>query len=222
VVAALVAAAGLAGGTAVASERVFVAEAAPPPALKGVSAATLAQMGIQLSSAQSPLYCRVISAAVEHGLQPPGRTGCPVSRFTAEAAFRAAFPGWAGSGLGVSALAPASPPAGTVQDAVLVRASAPRQPLIGSDRLVWLFIVQGAFPVYRLRPVIACPTPLPACRGLLASSTELVFVDAENSRYLTALPVAVPGLGITIQGTSTASPPRLPVTRMPELPASTP
>ena len=226
--AALVAVAGLAGGTALASDRLFTTQAAAPPKLKGVSAATLAQMGILLSSAQSPLYCRVVAAAIEHGVQPPGRTGWPVSRGAAEATLREAFPGWSGSGLGVSALAPASSPSGTVQDAALVRASAPRQPLIGADRLVWLFVVQGAFPIYRMRPLIACPTPLAgtlprsACRGLLGGLTELVFVDAETSRYLTALPVAVSGGGVTIQGSATASARTLPFTRLPKVPTPRP
>ncbi len=227
-VVALVVAACLAGGTAVASDRLFSPQAAPPPELKGVSAATLSQMGILLNSARSPLYCGAVSAALEHGVQPPGRTGCPVSRVAAEATFKEAFPGWAGSGLGVSALAPASSPSGTVQDAALVRASAPRQPLIGADRLVWLFVVQGAFPVYRMRPLVACPTPLAgtvprsACRGLLGGLTELVFVDAETSRYLTALPVAVSGGGMTIQGTAAASPRTLPFVRTPQVPVSGP
>lgn len=199
VAATLVVAAGLAGGTAIVSDRVFSAQTAPPPTLKGVSAETLSQMGIRLSSAQAPLYCGVVSMAFDHGLQPPTRTGCPVSRVAAEAAFKDALPGWLGSGLGVAALAPANAPAGTVQDAALVRASAPRQPAIGRDRVVWLFVVQGAFPAYRMRPMIACPTPIagtlprPACRALAGSSTELVFVDAESSRYLTALPVTAPG-----------------------------
>jgi hypothetical protein len=228
VVAAVVTATGLAGGTAVASDRLFLAQAAPPPELKGVSAATLSQMGIVLNSAQSPLYCRVVSAAMEHGVQPPGRTGCPVSRYAAELTLKDAFPGWSGSGLGVSALAPASWPAGTVLDAALVRASAPRQPLLGSDHLVWLFVVQGAFLGNRIRPLVACATPVAGtlppsvCRGPLKSWAELVFVDAETSRFLTTLPVAVSGGGFTIQGSSTATPRRLPITRLPEVDGSGP
>ncbi|MBJ7615043.1 MAG: hypothetical protein DLM67_13885 [Candidatus Nephthysia bennettiae] len=213
--------ASLAGGTAVASDRLFSSRKAPPPALKGVSGETLAQMGIALSTAQPPPYCGLVSAAVEHGVQPPGRTGCPVSRSAAESAFRQAFPGWSRSGLGVSSLAPASSPAGTVQDAALVRASAPRQPLIGGDRLVWLFVVQGAFPIYRMRPLIACPAPLggaipgSGCRGMLRSLMELVFVDGETTQYLTALPVTVSAGGASIQGTSSASAQTLPFTRLP-------
>jgi hypothetical protein len=210
--------ASLAGGTAVAADRVFASREAAPPTLKGVSAATLAQMGIALDAAQSPPYCALVSAAVQRGLQPPGRTGCPVTRSAAEAAFRQAFPGWSRSGLGVSSLAPASSPAGTVQDAALVRASAPRQPLIGADRLAWLFVVQGAFPVYRIRPLIACPPlsgaiPRSACRGMLSALTELVFVDGETTQYLTALPVA--GGGVSAQGASAASAQTLPFTRLP-------
>jgi hypothetical protein len=221
VMGAAVVTASLAGGTAVASDRLFLSREAPPPALKGVSAATLAQMGIALSTAQPPPYCQLVSAAVEHGVQPPGRTGCPVSRPAAESAFRQAFPGWSRSGLGVSSLAPASSPAGTVLDAALVRASAPRQPLIGEDRLVWLFVVQGAFPIYRMRPLIACPAPLggairgSGCRGGLGSLMELVFVDGETTQYLTALPVTVSAGGASVQGASSASAQTLPFTRLP-------
>jgi hypothetical protein len=221
VLGAVVVAASLACGTAVASDRLFLSQEVPPPTLKGVSAATLAQMGIALSTAQSPPYCELVSAAIEHGVQPPGRTGCPVSRSAAETAFRQAFPGWSRSGLGVSSLAPASSPAGTVQDAALVRASAPRQPLIGADRLVWLFVVQGAFPVYRIRPLIGCP-PLvagailrSACLGMLGSLTELVFVDGETTQYLTALPVTVSAGGVSIQGASSTPTQTLPFTRLP-------
>jgi hypothetical protein len=226
VVGAAVVAASLAGGTAVASDQLFLSQEAPPPTLKGVSAPTLAQMGIALSTAQSPPYCRLVSAALEHGVQPPGRTGCPVSRSSAESAFRQAFPGWSRSGLGVSSLAPASSPAGTVQDAALVRASAPRQPLIGDDRLVWIFVVQGAFPIYRMRPLIACPAPLggaipgSGCRGMLGNLTELVFVDGETTQYLTALPLPVTASGglISVPGpssSSSASTQTLPFRRLP-------
>jgi hypothetical protein len=220
-VGAVVVAASLACGTAVASDRLYASHEASPPTLKGVSDSTLAQMGIALSTAQSPPYCQLVSAAVEHGVQPPGRTGCPVSRSTAETAFRQAFPGWSRSGLGVSSLALASSPAGTVQDAALVRASAPRQPLIGADRLVWLFVVQGAFPIYRVKPLVGCPAPLAgaiprsACRGMLGSLTELVFVDGETTQYLTALPVTLSGGGVSIQGAPGASAQTLPFTRLP-------
>jgi hypothetical protein len=221
VVGAAVLAASLAEGTAVASDRLYLSQEGPPPSLKGVSAATLTQMGIALSTAQSPPYCRLVSAAAEHGIGTPGPTGCPVSRSAAEASFRQAFPGWSASGLGVSALAPASSPAGAVQDAALVRVSAPRQPLIGSDRLAWLFVVQGAFPIYRLRPFIACPVPVAgaltrsACRGTPGSLTELVFVDGETTQYLTNLPITSSGGGASAQGGSSAAAQTLPFTRLP-------
>jgi hypothetical protein len=196
VLAAAVGAVALAGGTAMAADRVFLGSTARPPSLKGVSNSTLSQMGVTLSSAQAPAYCGVVSVAKEHGVSPPGKTGCPVSRETAEATFRRTLPGWAGSGLGAAAMAPANSPPGTVQDAVLVRASVPRQPAIGSDRLVWLFVVKGAFPPYRATPLV-CVSQVsgsisgPICRG--PSLTELVFVDAATSQYLTALPVGLQG-----------------------------
>jgi hypothetical protein len=198
VLAAVLGAAILAGGTAIAADQVFWTQTMPVPKLKGISAATLSQMGVSLRTAQLPPFCGLLSAANEHGIAAPDNTGCPVSRSTAQSTLGGSFPPGAGS------------PAPAVQDAVLARASAPRQPVIGSDRLVWLFVVQGAFPVYRMRPVISCPTPalggIPrsACRGLLGKLTELVFVDAQTSRYLTALPVGSSGGGVTMPGTATA------------------
>jgi hypothetical protein len=210
VLAGVLGAAILAGGTAIAADQVFWTQTMPVPKLKGISAATLSQMGVSVRTAQLPPFCGVLSAANEHGIAAPDNTGCPVSRSTAQATFGGSFPAGAGSNLGVSALTPAGSLAPAVQDAVLARASAPRQPVIGSDRLVWLFVVQGAFPVYRMRPVSSCPTPalggIPrsACRGLLGNLTELVFVDAQTSRYLTALPVGSSGGAVTMPGTATA------------------
>jgi hypothetical protein len=203
VLVAVVAAGALAGGTALAADRVF-RPSGEQPTLKGVSSATLYQMGVNLSSARAPAYCGVVSLASQHGFSVPGGTGCPVSRELAEAGFRKAFPS-APPGLGVSSLAPATPPGGTVLDAALVRAYVPGQPVIDRDRLVWLLVVQGAFPFYRLRPFAVCPTPgrtQPSlgCRGAMGSLTQLVFVDAETAQYLTALPLGLSSGAISIQG----------------------
>jgi hypothetical protein len=210
VLAAAVGAATLAGGTAIAADQAFSAQTMPAPKLKGVSAAALSQLQVSLRAAQLPPYCGVLSAADGHGIAAPANTGCPVSRSAAQAALGGSFPAGAGSSLGVSTFGPAGSTAAAVQDAVLARASAPRQPVIGSDRLVWLFVVQGAFPAYRMRPIVPCPAPplggVPrsACRGPLANLTELVFVDAQTSRYLAALPVGASAGPITIHGGATA------------------
>jgi hypothetical protein len=209
VLVAILAAGSLAGGTALAADRLFQ-PSADPPQLRGVPPSTLDRMGVSLSSARAPLYCGMVALGSQHGLSGPGRTGCPVSREAAEAGFRRAFPS-APPGFGVSSLAPAAPPGGAVRDAALVRASVPRQPLIGSDRMVWLLVVQGAFPFYRQRPFAACPTPLAApgapafaCRGPVGNVTELVFVDAETARYLAALPLGLPAGGISVQAPAPA------------------
>jgi hypothetical protein len=203
VLVAVVAAAALAGGTALAADRVFQ-PSGDQPNLKGVSSTTLSQMGVSLSSASAPAYCGVVSLASQHGFSALDPTGCPVSREAAEAGFRRAFPS-APPGLGVSSLAPATPPGGTVLDAALAKATVPRQPVIGRDRLVWLLVVQGAFPYYRLRPFAACrpasgsSTPALGCRGVMGNLTQLVFVDAENAQYLTALPLGLSAGGVSIQ-----------------------
>jgi hypothetical protein len=203
VLVAVVAAGALAGGTALAVDRVFQ-PSGDQPNLKGVSSATLNQMGVSLSSASAPAYCGAVSLASEHGFSAPARTGCPVGREAAEAGFRRAFPS-APPGLGVSSLAPATPPGGTVLDAALARATVFSQPVIGRDRLVWLLVVQGALPYYRLRPFAVCPAPKSSsptfgCRGVMGNFTQLVFVDAETAQYLTALPLGLSAGGISIQG----------------------
>ena len=204
---ALVAAAGLAGGTAFALDRTFQPGATAPPQLKGVPPSALAQMGVTLSAASAPVYCRALSLAGEHGFTPTDQTGCPISRAEAEAAFRRVFPG-VPPGLGVSSVAPATAPQATVQDAALVRASVPSQPLIGKDHLVWLLVVQTAYPYYRLRPFIACPVPVATiarpsaspCRRLGGTLTQLVFVDTAQARFLVALPLGLPPSAASIVG----------------------
>jgi hypothetical protein len=202
------AAGALAGGTALAADRVFQ-PSGDQPNLKGVPSATLYQMGVSVSSARAPAYCGVVSLASQHGLSAPGPIGCPVSRELAEAGFRRAFPS-APPGLGVSSLAPATAPGGSVLDAALVRATVPSQPVIGRDRLAWLLVVQGAFPFYRLRPFAVCrptqgsSTPAFGCRGVIGNLVQLVFVDAENAQYLTALPLGLSAGGVSIQGSAVA------------------
>lgn len=216
----MLAALALAAGTAVAADQVFLLRTAQAPNLKGISAATLSQMGVTLNAARLPPYCGALTSATEHGLVPPGNTGCAISRDAAQASFKRASPLGLGSGLSISALAPANSPAVTVQDAALVRASVPLQPAIGNDRLVWVFVARGALPVYRMRPIVACPVPaagaIPrsACRGSIGNLTELVFVDAQSSSYLAALPVISAGAAVPVPGTKPLSR-KPPVTREP-------
>ena len=202
---ALVAGAGLAGGTALALDRAFQPGGPQAPTLKGVPPSALTQMGVTLTTTSVPVYCNVISLAGQHGLSPQGETGCPISRAEAEAGFRRVFPG-APPGLGVSSVAPASNATASVKDAALVRASVPSQPLIGKDHLVWLLVVQAPYPYYRMQPFIACPGPAtsiarPAaspCRWLMGNLTQLVFVDAEQGQFLAVLPLGLPPTSASI------------------------
>jgi hypothetical protein len=220
-VAAALGASVLAGGTASAADQVFLAQTVPAPQLKGITADTLSEMGVSLHAAHLPPYCGLVSVAREHGITALDNAGCPVSRSRAQASFEDAFPGAAPSPPGSSLLAPVGPPTTTVLDTVLARASVPRQPLIGSDRLVWLFVVQGGLPIYRMRPLTACPSapggiPRSACRAPVGNLTQLVFVDAQTSRYLTALPVGLTGSGLMpVRGGAASTPRTVPLAGLP-------
>src|ERR1700736_775459 len=96
----------LAGGTALGVHRPIQPVSGPPPQLKTVPTSTLSRLGVTLAPAQTPPYCRLVSAAAERGLTVSSHSGCPIGRAAAEAAARSA----------ASAPAP---------EAVFARASAP-------------------------------------------------------------------------------------------------
>jgi hypothetical protein len=177
----------LAGGTALGVDRLIHPASGPPPQLKTVPTSTLSGLGVTLAPAQTPPYCRLVSAAAERGLTVSSHSGCPIGRAAAEAATRSA----------------ASDP---VQEAVFARASAPKVPVIGTDRLVWVVVVQPPSTLPQANPLFACPPAvllpgggLRPCGTFVRSFSSLVFVDAGSGQFLTSLQIVVPHKRVAVQ-----------------------
>jgi hypothetical protein len=158
----------------------------PPPQLKTVSASALAEMGLTLAPAQPLAYCKLLSAAAERGVDISSHSGCPIARAAAEASARGAAPG-------------------PVQEAVLARVSAVKTPLIGTDRLVWVVVIQPPPNLPQTNPLYGCPPAvllpgggLRPCQTFIRPLTSLVLVDARTGQFLTSLKVAdLPGRAIS-------------------------
>src|SRR5438132_4776671 len=167
-------------GTALGVDGLLQPASGPPPQLKTVSASALAEMGVTLAPAQPLAYCKLLSAAAERGVHISSHSGCPVARSAAEASARGAAPG-------------------LVQEAVLARVSAVKTPLIGTDRLVWVVVIQPPPNLPQTNPLYGCPPAvlvpgggLRPCQTFIRPLTSLAFVDARTGQFLTSLEVAAP------------------------------
>lgn len=169
---ALCASAVVAVGVGVLSTR-LVAGAQEAPTLHTVPARTLAQAGITTSAASQPPYCDVERTAAARGWTASGMAGCAIGRPQAEAALLPIFQGH-------------------VTEAVLARITGPVSSQIGSDRLVWMVVVQSSLLVL---PTNSCGPPRasgPACaagRMGPVSTQAVVFVDATSGQVITTVPV---------------------------------
>jgi hypothetical protein len=179
--------AALAGGTVLGVDRLFRPAGGAPPQLKTVPASTLSGMGVTLGPGQPPAYCQLVSAAAERGLSVSSQSSCPISRAAAETVAR-------------------NVASGPVQEAVLARASASKVPLIGTDRLVWLVVVQPPSSLPQANPLFACPPAvllpdggLRPCGTFVRSFSSLVFVDARTGQFLTSLQIGVPRKRVGVQ-----------------------
>ena len=196
---AAVLAAGLAVGTTYLVNRAFQPQPEEPVQLRTVPVTALTTLGVTTTAARVPAYCGVVAGAAEHGMGGGGIAGCPISREAAEAAARQ------GSG-------------GKVSEAVLARVTS-RQPTIGSERLVWLVVVQNAIPPLRMQAV-SCPIRAtagetvggaPSCAALVGGS-QLVFVDAHSAKVLMTMSVGLPPTRVVVpQGSGVLPPTIVPV-----------
>jgi hypothetical protein len=181
----------LASGTVLSVDRLIQPDSGPPPQLKTVPPSALSEMGVTLTPAQPPAYCRLVSAMAERGVNISSHSDCPVNRATAEAAARStAF--------------------GPVQEAVLARASARKTALVGTDRLVWAVVVKPPSNVPQANPLFGCPPAvllpgggLRTCATFVHSFTFLVFVDARTGQFLTSLRVGGPQGRVVVQAPAT-------------------
>src|SRR5437879_6553699 len=110
----------LAGGVAVAADRLVSPVAPPAPTLKSASAATLGRIGIALAGAAQPPYCGLARTAIQNRWVRPGFAGCAIARDAAQAA---ALHGGA-------ALYQAR-----VVESALARVTMPSRPVVGRDHL---------------------------------------------------------------------------------------
>lgn len=187
--AAAVLAAGLAAGTGYVVDRSFQPQPEEPVQLKSVPATVLSRVGVTAEAARTPAYCNVVGIATEHGIGGAGAAGCPISRQAAEAAARQG-----GSG--------------RTTEAVLARVTA-RQPTIGTQRLVWLVVLQNAISGQPV-PAVACPiktaqgTAATAPCGGFTGLSQLVFVDAHTATVLLATSVGIPPARVAVPAASAA------------------
>jgi hypothetical protein len=174
---ALGASAVLAAGVGVLTTR-LVSSTQQAPSLHTVPAQTLARAGISVAAASQPPYCDVERTAAARGWTSAGLAGCAIDRTEAESALLPVFQGH-------------------VTEAVLARVTGPASSQIGSDRLVWMVVVQSSLLVL---PTNACGPPRasgPACaagRMGPASTQAVIFVDGNSGQVLTTVPVPAQAL----------------------------
>lgn len=97
----------------------------PAPALKSLSSAQLANMGITLSGTAQPPYCGLQGGVAQHGWVGQGSLGCAITRDAAESA--------------------AKQGSSTVQviESALALVTYDRQPRV-AGRLMWVVVTQGS------------------------------------------------------------------------------
>jgi hypothetical protein len=174
--AALAGSALLAGGFAIAADRV-AAVRAPAPHLATVPAATLRGAGYTLSPPAEPPYCGVVEAAAAHRWLRGSAAGCPIDRDAASEAATSMASVVGGGGP-------------TAKEALLARVSAGRSSSLGQGHLTWLVVVHTNAV---LLPMLTCASPAVGgpCppQAVSVFPTSVVFVDAQSGRVMEVLPV---------------------------------